>query len=109
MFSGGCSLLPLLLQTDFHPERFASFRPILYQRLKVNFLTLHPSPGFHRKTKNSILAPIYKCKSPGNQQGYGEGLDKGFSISYICKRENTENTKHNGLQENRACRRLQVE
>ena len=40
---------------------------------------------------------------------YGEGLDKGFSISYICKRENTENTKHNGLQENRACRRLQVE
>ena len=29
---------------------------------------------------------------------YGEGLDKGFFMSYICKRENTENTKHNGLQ-----------
>ena len=24
---------------------------------------------------------------------YGEGLDKGFFMSYICKRENTENTK----------------
>ena len=24
---------------------------------------------------------------------YGEGLDKGFLMSYICKRENTENTK----------------
>jgi len=24
---------------------------------------------------------------------YGEGLDKGFFMSYICKREDTENTK----------------
>ncbi len=38
-------------QTVFCPERFASFRRPLYQRLKVNFLTAHPSPGFHRKMR----------------------------------------------------------
>ena len=43
--------------------------------------------------KNDTQIPIYKYKSPGNQQGYGEGLDKGFFMLYICKQENTENTK----------------
>ena len=42
--------------------------------------------------KNDTQIPIYKYKSPGNQQGYGEGLDKGFFMLYICKQENTENT-----------------
>ena len=51
MFSGGCSPLTHLPQTVFLPEGFASFRLILYQELKVNFLTLHPSPGFHRKMR----------------------------------------------------------
>ena len=42
---------PLYLpQTVFRPKRFASFRPPLYQRFKVNFLPYNPSPGFHRKT-----------------------------------------------------------
>ena len=51
MFSGRYSPLLHLPQTVFHPERFASFRLPLYQCFKVNFLTLHPSPGFHRKMR----------------------------------------------------------
>ena len=39
-----------LPQTVSRPKRFASFRPLLYQHFKVNFLPLHPSPEFHRKT-----------------------------------------------------------
>ena len=40
-----------LTQIFFCSEGFASFRHPLYQRLKVNFLTLHPSQGFHRKMR----------------------------------------------------------
>ena len=50
MFSGFTSLLSHLPQTVFRPKRFASFRPPLYQRFKVNFLSYNPSLGFHRKT-----------------------------------------------------------
>ena len=50
MFSGFTSLLSHLPQTVFRPKRFASFRPLLYQHFKVNFLPYNPSPGFHRKT-----------------------------------------------------------
>ena len=39
-----------LPQTVFRPKRFASFRPPLYQRFKVNFLPHNLSPRFHRKT-----------------------------------------------------------
>ena len=39
--------LPHLLQTVFRPKRFASFRPLLYQRFKVNFLPPNLSPKFH--------------------------------------------------------------
>ena len=39
-----------LPQTVSRPKRFASFRPLLYQHFKVNFLPYNPSPGFHRKT-----------------------------------------------------------
>ena len=39
-----------LPQTVSRPKRFASFRPLLYQRFKVNFLSYNPSPGFHQKT-----------------------------------------------------------
>ena len=67
IFSGGCSPLSLLLQTVFHPKGFASFRLLLYQYFKVNFLTLHPSPGFHRDMICGIQIPIYKCKPLGNQ------------------------------------------
>ena len=74
-----------LPQTVSRPKRFASFRPLLYQHFKVNFLPLHPSPGFHWEMIHSIQIPIYKCKPPGNQRGYGEGLDKGFFMSYICR------------------------
>ena len=67
VFSGEYSPLLHLPQTVFHPKRFASFRPLLYQRFKVNFLPLHPSPGFHREMIHSIQIPIYKCKPTGNQ------------------------------------------
>ena len=50
MFSGFTSLLSHLPQTVFRPKRFASFRPLLYQHFKVNFLPSYPSPKFHRKT-----------------------------------------------------------
>ena len=50
VFSGEYSPLLHLPQTVFHPKRFASFRLLLYQRFKVNFLSYNPSPGFHRKT-----------------------------------------------------------
>ena len=50
VFSGEYSPLLHLPQTVFHPKRFASFRPLLYQRFKVNFLPSYPSPKFHRKT-----------------------------------------------------------
>ena len=39
--------LPHLPQTVFRPKRFASFRPLLYQRFKVNFLPPNLSPKFH--------------------------------------------------------------
>ena len=44
-------------QTVFLPKRFASFRLLLYQHFKVNFLPLHPSPEFHRKMKNDMQIP----------------------------------------------------
>ena len=50
MFSGFTSLLSHLPQTVFRPKRFASFRPLLYQHFKVNFLPSYPSQKFHRKT-----------------------------------------------------------
>ena len=67
VFSGEYSPLLHLPQTVFHPKRFASFRLLLYQRFKVNFLPLHPSPGFHREMIHCIQIPIYKCKPTGNQ------------------------------------------
>ena len=47
---GDVLILSHLPQTVFRPKRFASFRPPLYQRFKVNFLPSYPSPKFHRKT-----------------------------------------------------------
>lgn len=98
MFSGFTSLLSHLPQTVFLPKRFASFRPLLYQRFKVNFLPLHPSPGFHWEMIHSIQIPIYKCKPPGNQRGYGEGLDKGFFTSYICGQKTAPKHSYYGFQ-----------
>ena len=98
MFSGFTSLLSHLPQTVFRPKRFASFRPLLYQRFKVNFLPLHPSPGFHWEMIHSIQIPIYKCKPPGNQRGYGEGLDKGFFTSYICGQKTAPKHSYYGFQ-----------
>ncbi len=98
VFSGEYSPLLHLPQTVFHPKRFASFRPLLYQRFKVNFLPLHPSPGFHWEMIHSIQIPIYKCKPPGNQRGYGEGLDKGFFTSYICGQKTAPKHSYYGFQ-----------
>ena len=109
MFSGGYSQLPLLLQTDFHPERFASFIHPLYQCFKVNFLTLHPSPGFHREMIHSIQVPIYKCKQTGNQQGYGEGFDKSFFMSYICGQKTDPKHGYYGFQKDCTSCRKEVE
>ena len=54
---GDVLTLSHLTQTVFLPKRFASFRLLLHQHFKVNFLPLHPSPEFHRKMRNDMQIP----------------------------------------------------
>ena len=49
-----------LPQTVFRTKGFASFISLLYQRLKVNFLPLRPSPRLHREMKTTIVSDIRK-------------------------------------------------
>ena len=89
MFSGFTSLLSHLPQTVFRPKRFASFRPLLYQHFKVNFLPSYPSPKFHRKTGRP-----HETVSTH----YGEGSDTGAFILHL--RGQIIDSKHTGLPRN---------
>ena len=99
MFSGFTSLLSHLPQTVFRPKRFASFRPPLYQRFKVNFLPSYPSPKFHRKTGRPHETVFNKIAFRNwFSTHYGEGSDTGAFILHL--RGQIIDSKHTGLPRN---------